>query len=79
MEYNTNPPKHSQNNEPYAEASNAETRGTIPKKKGQIDHQVKEVRKRYHQKYTHSKISVPEKNVIPITWETETEITVLSL
>ena len=51
--------------------SNIETRGTIPKKKGHIDHQIKEVSKQDHQKYIHSKISVPGKNVIPTTSETE--------
>ena len=58
------------NNEADAETSNTETRGTITKK-GHIDHQIKEVRKQHHQKYKHSKIAIPEKNVIPTTSETE--------
>ena len=78
MEYRINPPKDSQNIEADAKRSNAETRGTIPKKKVHIDHQIKEVRKQYHQKYIHSKIPIPEKNVIPTTSEIETDTTASS-
>ena len=42
MEYNIKPPKNSQNNESDAKPSTAEIRDTIPKKKGHIDHQMKE-------------------------------------
>ena len=59
MEYNINPRKHSQN-EPDAEPSNAKTRGTIPKKKDHLDHQLKEVRKQHYQKYMHSKVHILE-------------------
>ena len=48
MEYSINPPMQSQTNKADADPSNKETRGTIPKKKGHIDHQIKEVRK-HHQ------------------------------
>ena len=78
MKYNINPPKHSQNNETDAEPSNTETRGTIPKKKGHIDHQIKKVRKQHHQKYIHSNILIPEKNIIPTSSETELDTTASS-
>ena len=48
MEYNINPPKQSQTKQADAEPSNKETRGTIPKGKDHIDHQVKEARKQHH-------------------------------
>ena len=54
MEYNINLPKHSQKIEADAKPSNTEIRGTIPKMKGHIDHQIKQVRNQYHQKYIHS-------------------------
>ena len=78
VEYNINPPKHSQKIEADAKPSNTETRGTIPKKKGRIDYQIKEFRKQCHQKYIHSKIPIPEKNVIPTTSEVETNTTASS-
>ena len=61
MEYNINPPKHSQNIEADAKPSNKETRGTIPPKKVHVEHQINEVCRQYHQKYVHSKIPIPEK------------------
>ena len=61
MEYNINPPKHPQNIEADLKSSNTETRGPITKKKVHIDHQIKEVRKQYHQKYICTKILIPEK------------------
>ena len=48
-------------NEPDAEPSKDETRGIIPKKKGHIDYQLKDVRNWPHQRYIHSKIPIPEK------------------
>ena len=51
----------SETNKADADPSNKETRGTIPKKKGHIDHQIKEVRKQHHQKCMHSKTPIPEK------------------
>ena len=68
-----NPLKRSQKFKADARPSNTETRSTIPKKKGHIDHQIKEVR--YHQKYIHSKVPISEKNVIPTTSETEIDTT----
>ena len=50
MEYNINLHKRSQNNEPDTKPGNTETRGTIPKKNGHIDNQLKEVRNQHHQK-----------------------------
>ena len=75
--YNINPPKHSQKYEADAEPSNTETRGTIQKNKGHIDHQIKEVRKQNYQKYIQSKIPFPEQNVIATTSETEINATAL--
>ena len=54
MEYNINLSKHSQKIEADAKPSNTETRGTIPKMKGHIDHQIKQVRNQYHQKKVHT-------------------------
>ena len=54
MECNINSPKHSQKIEADAKPCNTETRGTIRKKKGHIGHHIKQVRKQYHQKYTHT-------------------------
>ena len=72
-----NPPKHSQNIEADAKHSNTETRCTNPKKKVHRDHQIKEVRRQYHQKYIPSKISIPE-NVIPTTSQIEIDTTASS-
>ena len=41
MKYNINPSKHSQKIDADTKPSNTETRGTIPKKKDHIDHQIK--------------------------------------
>ena len=65
MGYSINPPMQSQTNKADEDPSNKETRGTIPKKKGHIDYQIKEVRKQHHQKCMHFKTPIPEKNVIP--------------
>ena len=79
MGYNINPTKHSQNIEADAKPSNTEaSRGTIPKKKVHIDHPIKEVCKQYYQKYIHSKIPMPEKNVIPTTSEIQIDTTASS-
>ena len=50
------------------EPSNTETRDNISKKKCHIDHQTKEFgRKKYHKKFMHSKIPIPENNLTPAT------------
>ena len=71
MECNIKLPNNSQINEPETEPSNTETRVNITKKKGHIDQEIKEVCKQYHQKHLHSKIPIPEKDIIPTTLETE--------
>ena len=64
MEYNINPPKHSQKNEADAKPSNTETRGTNHRKKKR-PHRSPDKRSSskevHHQKYINSKIPISEK------------------
>ena len=80
MEYNINPPKHSQKKTKQTQnlAIQKLEVPTIPKKERPQDHQIKEVRKQHHQKYIHSKIPMPEKNVIRTTSKTELDTTASS-
>ena len=81
MEYNINPPKHSQKNEADAKPSNTETRGTNYRKK-ERPHRSPDKRSSskevHHQKYINSKIPISEKNVIPTTSKTELDTTASS-
>ena len=77
VEYNINPPKHSQTNKANAESSNKETRGTIPKKKGHIDHQTKFLSSIIKSTYT-LKSQFQKKNVISTTSQIEVDTTASS-
>lgn len=66
------------NNKPDAEPSTTETRGTIPKKKGHIDHQIKEVCKHIIKSLCTLKPQFQKKELIPTTSVTEIDTTVWS-
>ena len=72
MEYNINPPKHSQTNKANAKSSNKETRGTISKKKDHMDHQIKFVSSIIKSTYT-LKSQFQKKNVISATSKIEVD------